>query len=248
MAQKERIVYPRKRLVRRALRQLATVTLHLLCDFRVIGRENLPEKGPMILVANHFHFGDVAAIVSISPWPVEFIGDTTTPNAPVFLSWIRKLWGYILIRRGGASLQGLRKAIDVLDQDGVLFVAPEAGSWAPVLRPARPGAAFLATQSDAPLLPIGLDGLNDIFPRLRQGRRARVTVRIGQPFGPFQTSGRGQERRRQLDQIGHEIMRQIALLIPPERRGIYSRDAAVREATKDAANYPWSSKPAELDG
>jgi len=164
------------------------------------------------------------------------------------VSWIRKLWGYILIRRGGASLQGLRQAVDVLSQDGILFVAPEAGSWAPVLRPARPGAAFLATQSGSPLLPVGLDGLNDIFPMLRRGRRAQVTVRIGQPFGPFKTSGRGQERRRQLDQIGHEIMRQIALLIPPERRGIYSKDAAVREATKEAANYPWRVKPPEPDG
>jgi len=35
MTQTERIAYPRKRLVRRALQWLATATLHLLCDFRV---------------------------------------------------------------------------------------------------------------------------------------------------------------------------------------------------------------------
>ena len=99
----------------------------------------------------------------------------------------------------------------------------------------------------APLLPVGIHGLNDVFPALGKGKRAKVTVRIGKPFGPFTVTGRGRERREQLDEIGHEIMRQIAHLIPVERRGIYSTDAAVREATKEAANYPWRVNSSETD-
>jgi 1-acyl-sn-glycerol-3-phosphate acyltransferase len=94
-------------------------------------------------------------------------------------------------------------------------------------------------QTGAPLLPIGLDGLLDLFPSLHRGRRATVTVRIGQPFGPFQTVGHGRERRQQLDEIGHEIMRRIAELIPPERRGVYSDDPAIRAAAQEVAVYPY---------
>ena len=125
-------------------------------------------------------------------------------------------------------------------QRGILGVFPEGGSWAAVLRPPRPGAAFLAARTGARLLPMGFDGLIDIFPRLRRGQRAHATVRIGKPFGPFSAEGRGRERRRQLNEIGHQIMRHIAELIPAERRGHYSDDPAIRAAAKGTEIYPWA--------
>jgi len=77
-----------------------------------------------------------------------------------------------------------------------LGIFPEGGNWATVLRFARPGTAYLAAQTGARILPIGLSGLNDIFP-LKFGKRPRVVFRIGKPFGPFRVEGRGRERRRQ---------------------------------------------------
>ena len=68
-----------------------------------------------------------------------------------------------------------------------------------------------------------------------------MIVRVGKPFGPFSVNGRGRERRQQLDEIGHEIMRRIADLIPPERRGHYSDDPAIREAAKGTEVYPWAN-------
>jgi hypothetical protein len=108
-----------------------------------------------------------------------------------------------------------------------------------VLRPARPGAAYLAALTGAPVLPVGLDGLVDLFPQLGRGRRARVTARIGKPIGPFRTTGRGRQKREQLEEIGHTIMNHIADLIPPGRRGVYSDDPAVRAAAEEAAVYPY---------
>lgn len=221
---------------------MAKLALLTLCDFRVEGRENLPKSGPLIMVSNHFHFGDPAAIIHVAPWPVEFIGDDETPNAPVFLSWIRNFWGYIRINRGGASLQGLRKATRIIRKGAVLYVSPEAGSWAPMLRPPRFGVSFLAANSGAQILPLGLIGLNDIFPRLWRGRRAQVTVRIGRMFGPFEPKGDG-DRRRHLNQIGQEIMQHIAELLPEEKRGIYSSDPAIRAAAQSVAAFPWDANP-----
>ena len=225
------------------MRQLSKVAFAILADLRIIGRENLPEGGPLLLVANHFSFIDPVAMVSTSPWPVDFIGGFHTPFAPPATTWIPRLWGYYPVYRGTASSDALRAAEAVLSQGGVLGIYPEAGSWAAVLRPPRPGAAFLAARTGAPLVPMGFDGLVDIFPSLRRGKRARATIRIGKPFGPYQTSGRGRERRRQLDEIGHEIMRRIADLIPPERRGHYSEDPGIRAAAKGTEVYPWDAAP-----
>jgi hypothetical protein len=49
------------------------------------------------------------------------------------------------------------------------------------------------------------------------------------------------ERRRQLEEIGHEIMRRIAQMIPPERRGHYSDDPAIRAAAAGTEIYPWAT-------
>jgi hypothetical protein len=90
---------------------------------------------------------------------------------------------------------------------------------------------------------MGFDGLPDVFPRLRKGRRARVTLRIGKLFGPFHAKGRGRARRQQLEAIGHEIMQRIAELIPPEQRGHYSDDPAIRAAAQGTEVYPWADAP-----
>jgi 1-acyl-sn-glycerol-3-phosphate acyltransferase len=195
--------YPRRRLIRALLRRLSHVAFAVLTDLQIIGQENLPGQGPLLVVANHFSFIDPVAMVRVTPWPLEFVGGFQMPNAPASVTWLPKVWGYYPVFRGTGSRYALRAAEAVLAQDGILGIFPEAGSWATVLRPPRPGAAFLAVRTGARILPMGFDGLPDVFPRLRKGRRARVTVRIGKLFGPFHATGRGQARRQQLDTIGH---------------------------------------------
>ena len=232
--------YPRRRVIRWTLRQMTKAAFALLADVRIIGRENLPEKGPLLLVGNHFSFIDPVAMIRATNWPLEFVGAFDAPNAPPVVTWIPAVWGRYPVFRGTGSRYALRGAEAVISQGGVLGIFPEGGSWATVLRPPRPGAAYLAARTSAQIVPIGFDGMIDIFPRFRKGRRARATVRIGQPFGPFSAEGRGRERRRRLDEIGHTMMRQIAELIPPERRGFYSDDPAIREAAKGTEIYPWA--------
>ncbi|MDH4137505.1 MAG: 1-acyl-sn-glycerol-3-phosphate acyltransferase [Anaerolineae bacterium] len=238
-----RFPYPRRRLIRGLLQRLAHVAFAVLTDLQITGQENLPKGGPLLVVANHFSFIDPVAMVRAAPWPLEFVGGFQMPNAPASVTWIPKVWGYYPVFRGTGSRYALRAAEAVLAQGGVLGIFPEAGSWATVLRPPRPGAAFLAVRTGAPILPMGFDGLPDVFPRLRKGRRARVTVRIGKPLSPFHATGRGRARRQQLEAIGHEIMRRIAELIPPERRGHYSDDQAIRAAAQGSEIYPWADAP-----
>ncbi len=232
--------YPRRRVLRAVLRRVSQVVFAVLSDFHIVGQENIPERGPLLVVANHFSFIDPVAMVRTARWPIEFIGGFRTPNAPTWTALIPKLWGFLPVFRGTASRYALQAAEAVLSQGGVLGIFPEGGSWAQVLRPARPGAAFLAARTGTRILPMGFDGLIDIFPGLQRRRRARVTLRIGKPFGPFHVAGRGRERRRQLDEIGHEIMRHIAELLPPERRGHYSDDPAIRAAAAGTEIYPWA--------
>jgi 1-acyl-sn-glycerol-3-phosphate acyltransferase len=239
----QRYPYPRRRLVRKACQKLARAAFAILANLRVTGEENLPDGGPLLVVANHFSFVDPAAMIRAVPWPIEFVGGFQMPNAPAMVRWLPKVWGYYPVHRGSFSTDALRAAEAILEQDGVLGIFPEAGNWATVLRPARPGAAFLAVRSGTRILPMGFAGLNEIFPSLRKGRRAPIAIRIGKPFGPFRAEGRGRDRRPKLDAIGHEIMERIAQLIPPEKRGHYSEDPVIRAAAKGTEIYPWDENP-----
>lgn len=229
----------RRRLLRGVLRRGIAAIFATLSDFHIVGRENIPVGGPFLVVGNHFNFLDPLAVIHIFPYPIDFIGGRQAPNAPGIVSWIRNVWGILPVSRGTSSREVLMRAQRLVEAKGVLAIFPEGGSWASVLRPPRPGAALLAARTHAPILPIGLDGLVDVLPYARRGKRARVTVTIGKPFGPFNLDARDRSNRQQIDEIGHELMRQIAELIPPERRGFYSPDPSIREAARGTEIYPW---------
>ena len=234
----EEFPYPRRQFTRRLLHLWSRAAFALLIDLEIVGQEHLPPGGPLIVVANHFSYADPAAVVRIAPWPLDFLGGFQMPDAPAWAELIPKMWGIYAVRRGGASRRAIRAALAVLAQDGVLGIFPEGGAWADVLRPARPGTAYLAFRTGAPLLPIGLDGLTEIFPTLRRGRRARVTVRIGPVFGPFRGKARRPDREA-LEEIGDEIMHHIAALLPPERHGVYSADPELHQAALEVADWPF---------
>ncbi len=239
--------YPRRRVTRFLLTRLARVVLHTLSNFQVIGRENIPDSGPLLVVGNHFHFGDPVIAAAIARWPMEFVGGFQFIDGPKYVHWIPSVWGFYKLRRGNASKDALRAGTAVLQQNGILGIFPEGGSWADVLRPPRPGTAYLAVRSGAPILPIGIDGLTNLFPYLRRGKRATVTVRIGKPFGPFQANGRGRERRAQLEAISDKIMLQIAALLPPAHHGVYSTDPILRTEAEKVSAWPFDD-PHKAEG
>jgi 1-acyl-sn-glycerol-3-phosphate acyltransferase len=237
---KQKIIYPRRQVIRQFLKLLARAAFGLLSDLKIEGSENLPKTGPLLVIANHFSFIDPVALIRTLPYPIEFVGGAEFPHAPKLVQSLPKLWGYYPVFRGTGSRFALRAAEEILNQNGVLGIMPEGGSWAEVLRPARPGAAYLAAQSGAKVLPLGIYGLNDIFP-IQLGKRPKAVVKIGKPVGPFSTTGRGRERREQLDQIGIDLMKSIAALLPDNYRGFLAEDPATRSAAQGTEEYPWEN-------
>ena len=239
--------YKPNRTLRKVMQMMARGLFHLLANFDIEGEENFPKSGPLIMVGNHFGFLDPPAFISIAPWPMEFIGGAVTPHAPKLLQFSPRLWGYLPVYRGTGSTFALKQAQKILSNGGIVAIFPEGGAWAQILRPARPGAALLAANTGAPILPIGLDGFTEMFPTIRKFKRPTVNVRVGKPFGPFFTSGSRYDQRKQLDEIGHEIMSHIAALIPSKKGGLYSSNPKVRAASQDTEYYPWEGLREDQD-
>jgi len=231
--------------MRRILAATVRAIFALLTRFRVEGRERIPAEGPLLVVANHFHFIDPLAVINAVRRPLDFVGGFHMPFAPAVVRFIPRLWGLYRVPRGkeGFARAALRGAETTLRAGGIVGIFPEGGSWTNVLRRPRPGTAFLATRTEARVLPIGIDGTDRILPSLRRLRRQPVTVRIGDPLGPFRVDGTDRPGRDRLDAIGDAVMRAVAELLPEGHRGVYSLDPEVRRAAERVAAYPWERAP-----
>lgn len=220
--------YPRNQFRRGLLRGGIALLAKILVDYEVFGTENLPRKGPLLIVGNHFHFLDTIGPIHTTKYPLEFIGDAEMPNAPMSMKLFPRIWDTLRIMQGTPNLEALRAAEAVLDQNGVLAIFPEGHVHKPPLGTPLPGAAFMALRLGVPIIPIGTFSEDDwnIFGTLRKKRRkAHVVSRIGEPFGPLQFGEPGKlPGRLEVKAAGQAIMEKIAALLPVSARGPYTAE------------------------
>ncbi len=235
-----KIKFPRRRFSRFIVKMLTKITLGLFTNLKIIGIENIPREGPLIVVGNHFHFADPVAMIRILPTCTEFFSGANPAFAPIWAKKLPMLWGVLYVFRGKGSMKAFRSAEHLLSQKGILGIFPEAGSWAQVLRPPRPGSAYMAARTGASILPVGIYGFEDLFP-LRLWNKPVVTIKVGVPYTPANGVDKGQLTRDQLDKVGDEMMIRISKLLPREQRGCYSEDPDLRKAAKAVSQYPWGN-------
>jgi 1-acyl-sn-glycerol-3-phosphate acyltransferase len=100
-----------------------------------------------------------------------------------------------------------------------------------ILARGKPGAALLAVNTRARVLPVALVGTGEVGQNMRRLRRTAVEIHIGEVFGPLKVgpAQSGHRRREQLDRLADDMMRRIAVFFPPEKRGPYRDDPLAPE-------------------
>ncbi|MEM9938763.1 MAG: lysophospholipid acyltransferase family protein [Pseudomonadota bacterium] len=229
------VIYPRRKAIRGVLWFLTNIAIRLFGRLKVEGLENIPKAGPVLLAPNHFNFVDPPLILATSPRMVEFIAGNRNPGAPPWAGMFPRLWGIIPAFRGSVALSTLRSSKQVLDQDGVLGIFPEGGNWAEVLRPARPGLAFLAAQNGTPVVPITIIGAE----KLLGWPRTDVTVIYHEPIAAPVIKSTGPAKRAEIDAFGDEIMAAIASALPEAQQGKFSACPDARAAAEAVSAFPF---------
>jgi 1-acyl-sn-glycerol-3-phosphate acyltransferase len=173
-------------------------------------------------VGNHFHFLDTVAPMYSTHLPLEFIGDFEMPNAPPIMRMFPSAWQTLKIKQGTPNFEALQASEAILAQDGVLVIYPEGHVNGGPLRPALPGAAYMALRTGVPILPMGTISDNDwkLFKTISEKkRRLGILTKIGEVFGPFRTDNPNRPSREEIKSAGRTIMEKIAALLPKEYRG-----------------------------
>ena len=236
MAKKERkrkyiqnYPWPRRRFIRGLLSFGIEVIAKILVRWEVVGAENIPGEGPLLIVGNHFSFLDTVAPIHVTHWPLEFIGDFEMPNAPPIMRNFPELWKTLKIEQGTPNFEALQASEAILSQKGVLVIYPEGHVHDGPLNPALPGAAYVALRTGAPILPMGTISDNDwkLFKTItEEKRRLGITTRIGQVFGPIKTENPKRPTREEIEGAGNLIMTKIAALLPPEFRNGFDKSTS----------------------
>ncbi len=196
------------------------VGLSLLYRVDAQGLEQVPARGPLILISNHTGSLEIPMLMGwLYPRPLTgWAKIETWDNA--FKAWLFDVWGAIPVRRGEADMTALRAALEKLEEGYIFGVAPEGtrNRTGKLLR-AHPGAVMLAMQSGAPLMVVAHWGGEKFLGNLKRLRRTDFAMRVGRPF-MLNTNG---ERitRESRQQVVDEMMYQLAALLPEEYRGEY---------------------------
>jgi 1-acyl-sn-glycerol-3-phosphate acyltransferase len=185
----------------------------------VVGVENVPRTGALLVTMNHLGGADPVLVVAFTPRPLVAVGKAEILRWPVIGLAVRA-YGMLPVRRGEPDRATLKRMLAVLAEGRALLIAPEGReSLTGRLEAGKSGPAFLAMQSQATVLPVAITGTawKQLLPAWRRGRRPCVTLTFGAPY----TLAQGLTRPQAVD----EIMRRLAALLPPEYRGVYAVDA-----------------------
>lgn len=161
----------------------------IIWDTNVAGKDRVPPQGPVVLVANHIGVLDGPLLLGVFPRPTHFLVKEEMFSGPV--GWVLKKAGQIPVDR--ASGRGaLQDALAVLKRGGVVGVFPEGVRGTGAVSQARAGAAWLAIQGNATVVPVAILGTRrtgEAVGHVPRPRRKFAMI-IGKPLSMPSTEGK----------------------------------------------------------
>ncbi|MBX3046246.1 MAG: 1-acyl-sn-glycerol-3-phosphate acyltransferase [Anaerolineales bacterium] len=218
------------------VRTVIVSALRLLTSTRLYNLENInqAEGGKAIVAANHLGMLDAAYAFRMVNRKDLIMVVAEKYRKYGFFRWLVKTLNLLWLERFEADFGTLKETLRRLDRGGILFIAPEGTrSKTEALQHAKPGVAYLAAKSGAPVIPVALWGTEDrvVGMNLKRFKRSKIVLNIGKPFTlpPLPRENRAEFLQQQTD----EIMAQIAALLPEKYRGVYTSSPRVAELLKE---------------
>lgn len=214
-------------IARFALLAICRVVLRM----KIVGIENVPREGGVLVVSNHLHNADPLLVSVACPRPLHYMAKKELMGIPV-LSRVIRFGGAFQVDRGKADRQAIVTATEKLQQGIAVGMFPEGTrSVSRRIERVLPGAGLIALRGNAPILPAAIVGTERLpgngAKQLRPGEHEargwwKVTVTFGEPF-TLELKDDG--KRMSPDEAINAAMTQVAALLPESYRGIYGPES-----------------------
>jgi len=142
---------------------------------KVIGKENIPKDGAIIVCGNHKHIMDQCVPILSTKRFLCYMAKKEYFDGP--FAWFFKWVGCIPVDRSKKDTEAKAKAIEHLENGGAIGIFPEGtrNKTKEFLLPFKFGAVSMAQKTNAKLVPLGITGDYKF-------RSKNLTIRFGKPF------------------------------------------------------------------
>ena len=179
----------------------------VVARWKVIGAENIPSEGPVIMVSNHASNWDpLLAACAVNRY-VSYMSKAELFDIPV-LGRALPLLSVFPIKRGKSDIAALRTSLDLLAQGRVLGMFPEGTrSKTDEMLKFKTGIAMLAYKAKCPLVPVALVNSKSVL----KGWFVPVRVVIGEPYLPELPEGKANAEA--LEKLTEDIQQRVRALL-----------------------------------
>jgi 1-acyl-sn-glycerol-3-phosphate acyltransferase len=158
-------VDPRRTVLYRTERAIFSSAMWALFRPKVVGKENVPATGPVILAPVHRSFADFGFAAFCTQRKLFFM----TKDEMWKNKWLGKLLltvGAFQVHRESADREALQRAEEVLKKGQVLVLFPEGTRReGAAIEDLMEGATFLSARTGAPIVPVGIGGSDLAMPK-----------------------------------------------------------------------------------
>jgi 1-acyl-sn-glycerol-3-phosphate acyltransferase len=207
---------------RRWLRGFIRLVMRVLGRVTVRGLENLPASGPTLLIMNHATYLDPVVVMGTTRprfvVPMSKAENARNPIVGPFMWW----YGAYTINRGVVDRQALMTSIELIKAGQMIAISPEGTRHPEGLRQPKDGVVYVASKSNATIVPVAVTGLDNWQRTIPTLRRPKVTVQYGPAFR-LKLGGRARIPRDELSAMSEELMYQLSRAVAdPALRGDYA--------------------------
>jgi 1-acyl-sn-glycerol-3-phosphate acyltransferase len=171
---------------------------------RMVGAENVPMEGPVIIAGNHTSFLDGPFVFALGPRSAVFFIKSELYDGRLsrVLDWL----GQIPINRGRPDRPALQRGLSALREGQAVGMFPEGSRGSGDLESVQHGIAYLALKAGCPVVPVACFGTGEALPMGRKWPKWRGPVEV--VFGePFVVRPVGDPSARRLSAESAEIIR-----------------------------------------
>ncbi|MEE8517384.1 MAG: 1-acyl-sn-glycerol-3-phosphate acyltransferase, partial [Alphaproteobacteria bacterium] len=199
------------------LYQLLRVIMRRWFRLTVKGIENLPETGPYILAPNHVSYLDSVALMATLPWRqfkhTYWAGWTGLLFRGAITHMFSRMARIFPVDPDRSPGLGLAYGLGTLERRNALVWFPE-GRRSPTgeLGPFMPGIGMLVGKSQAPVLPVLIEGSFEAMPvGARLPRRYPINIAFGDPLtaSALDAAGDGPDQATRIANALHDAVARL---------------------------------------